>query len=274
VSTLVQPRSGTWGVSGRALAIAFVLVLLNGLFQVKGLYTAGGFTSGASLFYNAVAVLFLLSVGNRVIRRWRPGAVLRAGEMLTVYSVVAVSTGLIGCTWSVGGSLAATITYPFGVAAAASDWGPHTWPYLPAWLAVTDGTALAGYWTGESNPYAWFVIKAWVTPALWWASFVGALMWVCLCLNSVVRRRWSDEEKLAFPLTVVPLQLADERFGLLRSSLWWIGFSSSFGLALWNGLVAVAPSLPPHPAQLGLFALHEKSAPRGMPWARWAGSHG
>jgi len=73
---------------------------------------------------------------------------------------------------------------------------------------------------------------------------VGALMWVCLCLNSVFRRRWEDEEKLPFPVAILPVQLAEERFGLFRNRLFWAGFAIAAGIGTWNTLlVRIFPNL-------------------------------
>ncbi|MHC5034959.1 MAG: DUF6785 family protein, partial [Planctomycetota bacterium] len=82
------------------------------------------------------------------------------------------------------------------------------------------------------------------TPAFWWTTFVTALMWVCLYLNSIVRRRWSDEEKLPFPLVLVPVGIADERTGILHNKVFWIGFGACVAFQLWNLLSSAVPSVP------------------------------
>ncbi len=69
-------------------------------------------------------------------------------------------------------------------------------------------------------------------------------MWVCLCINSIVRRRWADEEKLAFPMALLPVHLADERFALLRSRLFWVGLAIAAGIGGWNILATMVPALP------------------------------
>ncbi|NIQ99324.1 MAG: hypothetical protein GTN78_03875, partial [Gemmatimonadales bacterium] len=121
------------------------------------------------------------------------------------------------------------------------------WPCFPTWLTIHDRPLLEGFWTGDSTAYQWPVIRAWAIPAFWWATFMAAVMWVCLCLNSIVRRRWSDEEKLSFPYIVLPVQLVEERFGLLRNKLWWIGLAFSVLLGIWNAVGARFPVVPPIP---------------------------
>jgi hypothetical protein len=66
-------------------------------------------------------------------------------------------------------------------------------------------------------------------------------------MNSILRRRWEDEERLPFPLVTLPLHLVDERIGLLRSRLWWIGIGIALGLGGWNAIAGLLPSLPSLP---------------------------
>jgi hypothetical protein len=232
------------GVTWRALLIGFVLTPLNVLFLVKSLWVWGGFTGDESLFANAVGLLFLLTIANAGLRSRRSRLGLGVGEILTVYLMVGMSTGLVCSVWDLGGALAGTITYPFWFATEENGWRTLLWPYLPSWLTVRSPDVLEGFYAGAGQPYSWSVISAWAAPALWWASFVGATMWVCLCLNSIVRRRWADEEKLPFPLTAVPLETASDRSGLLRNRLWWAAVALSAGIGVWNTAAGVLPSLP------------------------------
>jgi len=169
---------------------------------------------------------------------------------------------VVGSQWDVGGALAGAITFPFWFATEENRWSELLWPNLPTWLTVRDPEVIAGYYMGRSNPYTGRVVGAWAGPALWWAAIVGSLMWVCLCLNSIVRRRWGDEEKLPFPLVTVPVQIADERYGLLRSKLFWIGVGMAGGLELWNTLAGLIPALPGVP----LFYDYTAHVQHRHPW--------
>jgi hypothetical protein len=104
---------------------------------------------------------------------------------------------------------------------------------------------------------------------------MGAVMWVCLCLNSIVRRRWADEEKLPFPLTTLPIQLVDERFGLLRNKLLWIGVAASATIGIWNTLATLVPALPAIPLAFSYASFLENRHPwdfiryRWFEWGPW-----
>jgi hypothetical protein len=246
------------------------------LFLVNSTWNVGGFTGSESLFLNGVAVLFLLALLNRWLKHRRPARALAPGEMLTLYLMLGISTGLVCSVWDLGGSLAGTITYPFWMATDQNKWRDLLWPYLPAWLTVQDRDVLEGFYAGRSTPYTWPVIRAWATPALWWAALMGAVMWVCLCLNSIVRRRWADEEKLPFPITILPVQLVDEQSRLLRNRLFWLAVAISAGVGIWNTVSSVVPSLPGVPLGFDYANYVENRHPwnfiryRGLEWGPWS----
>lgn len=256
-----RPAGLRQGVTARAVILGLLITPLNVLFHVKAVWIWGWFTGQESLFPNAVAALALLVLANHLLERFRPRLVLGRGELLTLYLMLVTSTGLICSIWHFGGALAGNISYPFWFATDENGWKTLVWPYLGTGLTVQDPTALEGFFLGSAHPYTWRVLRAWGGPALRWTGFVTVLLWVCLCLNSIARRRWSDEEKLQFPLTVLPLQLADEHTGLLRRKLWWVGLAFSAGLGVWNLLTEVVPSLPGIPVYLNYSAYVQNQHP-------------
>lgn len=263
-------------MSGRAVLIGLALTPLNVFFLVHATWTVGGFTGSESLFVNTVGVVFMLAVLNIVLRKRAPRLAFSAGEILTIYLMLGISTGLVSSVWDLGGSLAATITYPFWFSTPENKWSDLLWPALPTRLTVQNHDILEGFYAGRSNPYAWEVIRAWARPALWWASLMGAIMWVCLCLNSILRRRWADEEKLPFPIAVPPVQMADERSGLLRNKVFWIAVAFSGGLGVWNTISSVVPTLPGIPLGFDYTSFVENRHPwdfiryRGLEWGPWS----
>jgi len=271
------PRPGPRrGVTARAVAVGLALTPLNVLFLVKATWSVGGFTGSESLFVNSVGVLFGLALLDLWLKRRRPRLAFAAGEMLTVYLMLGISTGLVSSVWDLGGSLAGTITYPFWFATPENKWQELMWPNLPAYLTVRDRDVLEGFYAGRSTAYTWPVIKAWAGPACWWALLMGTVMWVALCLNSIVRRRWADEEKLPFPITTLPVQLVDERFGLLHNRLFWIAAAAAAAVGVWNTVAGFVPSLPGIPLGYDYTSFVENRHPwnfiryRGLEWGPWS----
>jgi hypothetical protein len=234
------------GVTARSIIAGLILTPLNVVFIMHATMLLNGFrfTGRHSLFVNTIAGLFLLALFNEWLKRRRSRWTFGAGEMLTLYLMVGVSTGLICSAFDLGGSLAGTITYPFWFATKENRWRDLLWPNIPPWLTVQDRTALESFYVGGANPYTWSAFRPWLTPALWYAAYVSAVMWIALCLNSIVRRRWEDEERLPFPLVVLPLQLTEDRPSLFRSRLFWIGVIIAVVLGLWNVVAGFFPALP------------------------------
>jgi len=194
-----------------------------------------------------VAVLALLVGLNVAARRWRPRWAFSSGELMVIYLVVAIVAGLTASPWYWGGDLAAAMVYPVGRADPGNNWENLIWPNLPAHLTVMDRDALHGFFVGDSTPYNPRILGAWLRPALWWVAWVTGLVWVFLFGSVILRRRWSEEEKLPFPMTLLPLELADPKEGILRSPLWWGGLGFSVfvgGLAILQMFFPAMPTVP------------------------------
>ncbi|MBM3264027.1 MAG: hypothetical protein FJY97_11465 [candidate division Zixibacteria bacterium] len=76
----------------------------------------------------------------------------------------------------------------------------------------------------------------------WWATFFIALFLVSALLMVILRKQWVEHERLTFPLTRVPLLLAEASPDghvfppIARQPLFWIGFGITFGILAWNVL--------------------------------------
>ncbi len=171
----------------------------------------------------AVAGLFALTGLNRLLSRRRRRWALSSGELLAAYSVLAISTGLCASPYDWGGGVAGIITWPTWNATPGNRWAEVLWPNLPAWLLITNREALAAFFLSDPHPWRGQVLLAWLRPALWWTAWATAILWVTLCLNVIVRRRWSEEEQLPFPMTTLPLQMTQESSGLFQSPIFWGG---------------------------------------------------
>jgi hypothetical protein len=220
---------------------------VNALVMARVCLLLGYATADYSLFENAVALMFVMVLASQLLRRRFPRWALSTGEILTIYLMVMVASAFSSDSWKSGGALATTISYPFWFASDSNGWSSMMWPVLPGWVTVRDRDVLEGFYVGGSSFYQRDVIRAWMTPGLVWAAVVGALMWVCLCLNSLVRRRWEEEEKLAFPMTVLPVQLSARPSETLRNGLFWLGVGVSGAWIGWNSLAQLLPALPSIP---------------------------
>ncbi len=259
----------------RAILAVLLIVPAVTLFAVWGDWLEGGNGAAQSLNGPAVGMLAFLTALNLLLRRRRPLWAFSSGELITIYLVVAICMSITGGIWQWGGSLAANIAYPTWAASPENGWANTVLPNLPSGLVVTDRGALQGFALGASSAYRLTVLRAWLAPALWWTAWVSATLWVTLCLAVIVRRRWSEEEKLAFPMTTVPLQLADPERGLLHSRLWWVGIGISVGISVLGILHRFSPTVPEIPTSAEIENLLTNNPPwdaiRGVAlyWGPW-----
>ncbi len=202
----------------------------------------GPYPTVISIFANAIFVLAVLAALNSLVRRLRPALSLSTAEMLIVYTMVTISTALAG--HDMIPTVVATMGYPWQAAPLYPDWPKTFLPHLPQWLSVTDTTVLKPLYEGNSSLYAYDHWRPWVVPSLWWVSFFAAMVWVMMCLNTLLRKQWMEHERLTFPIVQLPLAMTEPRGDLWRSRAFWIAFGATFALELLNGLSVYFPTLP------------------------------
>jgi hypothetical protein len=260
----------------RTVVVIVMMVPALTLFAVWGDWVEGGNGAAQSLNGVAVGVLALLTAANMLVRRRRPSWAFSAGELVIIYLVVATCMSITGGIWQWGGSLPASVAYPFWAADPENQWAGFLLPNLPHGLVVTDRNALEGFFLGNSTAYRMEVLRAWLAPALWWTAWVSATLWVTLCLSVIVRRRWSEEEKLAFPMTALPIYLADPSERLFGHRLWWLGIGVSGGIGLLGILDSFVPAVPTIPTAAEIESLLTNDPPwdaiRGVAlyWGPWS----
>lgn len=272
-----EPTAARRGAQIRLRAIVAILVLVPSVvfFMVWGNWLVGGTGPMDSINGPAVAMLCGLVALNLLLRRYRPSWAFSPGELITIYVALAISAGISGGVWNWGGNLAPSIAYPIWLAGPANRWAEIMWPYLPPGLTVTDRDALEGFFLGGSSPYQWDVLAAWAQPVFWWTAWLTGTLWVTMCLSVIVRRRWNDEEKLPFPMTVLPLQLVDPGQQIFHSPVWWAGVAISVGMGLLGAINSFIPSVPTIPTYLDISTFLTNNRPwdairtTSLAWGPW-----
>ena len=258
------------GVSARAVLIGLAAIPLN-TYWMTLTYWRFGNDSGTPypIYYNCVFYLFLLGGINTLLRRWRPRHAFSLGELLTIYIMLSVSTAWCGV--DLLAPLPEAVCNAFWFASPGNRWADVVLPNLPTWLTVSDINVIKGLFVGDSSCYQSDILLAWLGPALWWTAIGTALMLAYVCASSIFRRRWCEEEKLLFPITLVPLQIAEPRHGLSRSKVMWIGFGLVAVFELLATLHGFFPAVPLVPFYFDLGPYVDQFPP----WDayRWKGIH-
>ncbi|MBT5532433.1 hypothetical protein HOK31_05195 [Candidatus Poribacteria bacterium] len=195
------------------------------------------------LFVQPVFFLFLLTLLNLAAQRYASGHALSSSELLVIYFMNAVSVTFSG--HDMFQNMFGAIVHAKWNATPENEWAELFWHYIPDWLTVSDPKALAGFYEGESTIYAAENFRPWLVPLAFWGAFVLVLMFMMLCINTIVRKRWTEHEKLAYPNIQLPMRLAEGGGApLLRQRALWLGVSVAAFITVLNGLHHVFPQVP------------------------------
>lgn len=236
-------------VTFRAVLIGLILMPVNAYWvvQMEAIrYSAHPTT--ISLFFNAIFTLVVLAGLNLLVARKRPSWALEQGEMLVIYVMVALASALAG--HDSAQVLVPMITYPFHNATPANKWADQFQQYLPKWLTISDPKIYKGFYEGNTNLYTRQILAAWAVPIFFWTIFISLLLLVMLCVNALIRQQWSEREKLSYPISHLPVQLARGGAegllsGLLKNRLFWMGFALAAIIDINNGLNLFYPFIRP-----------------------------
>lgn len=238
----------------RGLLIGCLLIPPSALFGYYGYLIAQAIHwSQTALLRGPIFVLFLLVLLNALFQRFARRLGLTPAELILVYAMLIVATAVGGigmAQFHVTG-----LPAPFYYATAANRWA-ELHPLLPSLLIVRDPQAVTEFFRGNATLYAGHVLRAWAVPVLAWTAFLGAIAWVMLCVNVVLRRPWVEGERLAFPLVALPLQMVagdagvgpgGRRTPFWRSKAMWAGFALAGALESINSLNWIYPAVPSLP---------------------------
>jgi len=136
------------------------------------------------------------------------------------------------------------VAYPYWHATPENNWEDLFLREMPSWLTVTDPDALWAYYDSHGPLLMTDYWRPWVRPALLWSGFLFALFAVMLCLNTLLRRNWTDEAKLSYPIVQLPLEMTSERRCIFSRRLFWLGFGIALVIDALNGFHLIYPSIP------------------------------
>lgn len=226
----------------RALAVGLALIPVNAWFVVTGLYSGQSRPTTVSLILNVVVTLGLVVGVNALVARFRPRWALSRAELAVLYGMLSVGSAVCGLDQVQ--TAAEVVAHPFWGATPENKWEDLFLRQVPRWLTVSDPAALEAYFDSRTPMFRTTRWRPWVSVAAVWSGFSLALCSLFLCLNALLRRQWTDEAKLSFPIVQFPLEMTHPRGLLWRSAPFWIGFAAAFGIDALNGLHFLYPKIP------------------------------
>lgn len=236
------------GVTWRAVLVGLILMPINSywIFMTEIIRYQGHPTT-ISLFYSSIFNLILLIVLNGFLRRHVPRWVFSQGELITIYVMLNIGASLVGHD-----SLQILVSMmPFAsyTANASNNWAKLFVDRLPDWLVVKDRVAVNNFYT-TGNLYDPVDYGPWLVPLMWWTAFILVMLGMFLCMNVLLRKQWTEREKLSYPLVQLPLDMTAEGAPLFKEKLFWYGLALAGAIDIWNGISALYPSFPAIPIKL------------------------
>lgn len=216
-------------------------------FAVAATYIAGTQFPIGALFI----LLLVVGIFNVFLRKFKPSAAFSQGELLTIWTMMLVASGLP--TSGMMRYFIPHIVAPHHFSNADNDWERKIWAEAPDWLKIKDPAAAHAFFTGYPRGEEHIPWAAWIGPLFFWGILAVLFIMASFCVANILRRQWMDKEKFAFPLVALPVMLSEEPEQghilptLLRSRLLWVGVLVTTGIHTTNGLHLLYPSIPDIP---------------------------
>lgn len=270
---------------GLLLTIALAIVIPYSDLQLKGTWIAACHLPVGAFFLFVVLTLLL----NPLLKRLHGKLALRSGELVTVYAMTLVGSGLP--SFGLSAYLIPTLAGCGYFATPENHWATWFYRYVPQWFVPFDLSRIPGspasglptlyrwiphrfhpagpdilrqFYEGlpASRPIPW---GPWVVPLFAWTLFALLFFTATYALSVILRRQWAEGERLTFPLVQLPLVMVEETAGgtmpFLKQPAVWVAFVIPQLVHLLNGIHTYFPAVPAIPLRFDLT--HTLT---GRPW--------
>ena len=180
-----------------------------GVLLVHGSPMCPDFSTGGAIFLFFILVFVI----NILLGRINKKLSLTTAELITVYIMM-----IVACAIPSWGLIMNLLYFLGGIiyyATPENKWEQLIHPHLKSYLIPQNKEAIRqffeGLGKGESIPW-----QAWLEPLLWWFAFILVVYFVMICIATIFRKQWVEKERLLFPLTQLPLQMAQKDEGELE----------------------------------------------------------
>ncbi len=196
----------------------------------------------------ALGGLFLLVLISIGLRKLFKRQVLDSRDLLPVYVMMTIT--VLMCSRGTIEKLIPPLIHANYAATVENQYMELFGDWMPEWLVAFDpkGELKQDIAVDYSEGNARVDWRRWIGPILSWCGLLSFIYLTFLCMSVILRRQWTDNEKLVFPLVTLPLALLDESTStsFLRNKLTWIGVLIPVVVYSINGLhanFAVVPEI-------------------------------
>lgn len=234
-------------------------------YKIAATYIAGNHLPIGSFFLLSVLIL----VVNVILRAIRPQVALQPGELLTIWAMTAVSSGLpsSGLFRYLTPHIIAGLHY----VTPENLWGEKILGQLPVALQIRDPETVRYFFEGLHGraPIPWGL---WLRPLLVYSVFAVALYSSFACLSVLLRKQWVEHERFAFPIAQLSVEMMDAPGPgqvlppVFRHPGVWVTVTLLTLIHTVNGLHTIYTAVP----QINLYNL-KLAYIAGRGWRQWNG---
>jgi len=228
----------------RAILLGVLMMPIHSYWitKIEAIVYKGGGGSTDSLIWTSVYNMAVLVVISYVIRRWFRRQFLGRADLLAIFAMCNIAACVAG--HDMVQILVPLIAYPNWNAGPENEWSQTLLPYLRNHLTVSNKLVLSDYFTGESSLYTTRNLHYWLMPFLCWSGFIAVMLIVALSINVLVQKKWTEVDKLSYPVVQLPLQLSAPTRSFFKNKLVWIGIATSGIVLNINYLNRIFPTVP------------------------------
>ncbi len=196
-----------------------------------------------------IGVFFFLVLANVPLQKLSKRLKFSHQELMTVYCMMLMAS-MVSSRGLMEKLIPALVAVNY-YANETNAWSELFFPHIKEWAVPFDPSkgelqeVSVGFYEKmeEWQSIPW---DKWAVPLLVWGGLALIIFFGFLCLASILRRQWVDNEKLAFPFAQLPLEFVKgtEKGGLFRNKLMWIGFAIPAVVFTLNGLHGIIPAVP------------------------------
>lgn len=204
---------------------------------------------GTGYLPRGVVPLFLLLVLlNAGTKQFSPKLALNRKELALIFAILTAVAAISGQEFGIHFylNLLGLVYY----SSPQSQWFNFFTPHLPHWLVPSlqfrDPAILWAYEgmpTGAKPP-----LGEWFVPLLIWTPYLFGVYALIVCLCWLMARQWEEHERLLYPLTQIPIELAGGEGRIIprifSSPFFWLGFSVAAVPISMRGLHLYFPQVP------------------------------
>jgi hypothetical protein len=176
----------------------------------------------------AIGLLLLVIAFNTCVKAISRRFGLASSELLLIYCMILVAA-MVSSHGIVEKWIPALVAMKYDQN-ANNHWHNLFDPSIPSRLVPYDPRLGAGqsvataYYEGmnRGGSVPW---SAWIVPLLSWGLLIGLIVFSFLCLTTILRKQWVENEKLSFPLAQLPLEIGGDegQRSILRNPIMWLG---------------------------------------------------